>query len=397
MLTRPEPGAIGTGKSLGGETLSADEIRLKLGEIHARTTSNEKLLSETIDFLGEVLYLQTGVPGLVIGATRNGQTYVTGFGERSDGSGVPPDGNTFMRIGSITKAFTGQTLARLVARGLVDLSSPLFDLLHWADDGVPPPGTDTRLVRLIHLATHSSGLIREAPRGPSPPNDPYATLTIEAYQQLLRTEPLMFEPGTGVSYSNAGFDLLALALADGLGTPYVQLLDENVLQIVELQNTKYNLTAADRSNVFQGHNFDGSAMPYIDTPIVIEGAGGLYSTPNDILKWLQWHLNGTLQSYGSSRIVDHAAYLFRNGLDPVVGVDESGHMDAMGLAWVVMDPHDGAPLVFQKAGGLQGVFSYAAFSPERNIAAFYAINAFDVSATSEITAAVNALLASFTV
>ena len=44
-----------------------------------------------------------------------------GFGEIADGSGKEPDGDTLMRIGSITKVFAGATLASMVADGKVAL------------------------------------------------------------------------------------------------------------------------------------------------------------------------------------------------------------------------------------------------------------------------------------
>ena len=78
------------------------------------------------------------------------------------------------------------------------------------------------------------------------------------------------------------------------------------------------------------------------------------------------------------RFLDHAIYLQRDGLKPASGLDEAGTMDAMGLGWVMMKPEGNRPLILQKTGGLQGMFSYIAFSPGRNIGAFAAINKFDV-------------------
>ena len=69
---------------------------------------------------------------------------------------------------------------------------------------------------------------------------------------------------------------------------------------------------------------------------VIVGSGGLYSTPRDLLRWLQWHLDRFGNERAAERLIDHAAYLWRDGLNSVVGMDESGHMDAMGLAWIIM-------------------------------------------------------------
>ena len=62
-------------------------------------------------------FCRVRVPALVIGAVRNGKTAVFGFGETSYGSGKPPDRHTMLRIGSLTKAFTGQVLAGLAADG----------------------------------------------------------------------------------------------------------------------------------------------------------------------------------------------------------------------------------------------------------------------------------------
>ena len=73
--------------------------------------AEDRVLSEAVEFSGQILYLQTDVPGLVMGAVRNGETAVFGFGETAKGSGKTPDGDTLMRVGSVTKVFTGAVLA----------------------------------------------------------------------------------------------------------------------------------------------------------------------------------------------------------------------------------------------------------------------------------------------
>lgn len=82
-----------------------------------------------------------------------------------------------------------------------------------------------------------------------------------------------------------------------------------------------------------------------------------------------------------------------DGLKPVYGMDESGHMDAMGLAWVAMMPNEDRPFILQKAGGLQGVFTYIAFAPAHGIAVFVAINKFDFGAAMAMGTAANELIA----
>jgi D-alanyl-D-alanine-carboxypeptidase/D-alanyl-D-alanine-endopeptidase len=43
--------------------------------------ANDKLLDETVEFTGTILFVQSHVPALVIGVVRDGQTAVFGFGE----------------------------------------------------------------------------------------------------------------------------------------------------------------------------------------------------------------------------------------------------------------------------------------------------------------------------
>lgn len=121
-------------------------------------------------------------------------------------------------------------------------------------------------------------------------------------------------------------------------------------------------------------------------------ASGLFSTPNDMVRWLKWHLDRFGRDDAEMRILDHAAYQVRDDLDPVSGLDESGHMDAMGLGWVVMNPAGARPLILQKAGGRQGTLSYIAFSPARGVGVFISINVFDFAAGTTMPAFANELI-----
>ena len=67
-------------------------------------------------------------------------------------------------------------------------------------------------------------------------------------------------------------------------------------------------------------------------------------------------------------------------------------MDAISLGWIVMAPHGDLPLILQKAGGLQGIFTYTAFAPTRGIGAFVAINKFDFGAAMAMAGVVNHLI-----
>jgi D-alanyl-D-alanine-carboxypeptidase/D-alanyl-D-alanine-endopeptidase len=343
-----------------------------LGAAPARAA--DKLLEETVGFTGTFIFLQANVPGAIIGVIRNGETVVKGYGEIADGSGKTPDGDTRMRIGSITKVFAGATLASMVADGRVGFTDKLQDRLGW---DVKIPERDGKSIRLIDLATHASGLPREAEdaRGEKVPT---AERSKEDYVRSLTPGALLFAPGTGVLYSNFGFDLLAQALGNVAGEPYPSLLKKRVLDPASLKDTSFDLSEAEQSRAMQGHNFDGSPMPFVSTSPLIVGAGGLYSTTNDMLRWLRWHLDRFGTADAEMRLLDHAFYLDRDGLSPVFGMDEGGMMDAMGLGWVVMRPEGSRPLILHKSGGLQGEFSFVAFAPTRSVGVFVSINEFSV-------------------
>jgi len=60
----------------------------------------------------------------------------------------------------------------------------------------------------------------------------------------------------------------------------------------------------------------------------------------------------------------------------------------------VMAPDGDRPLILQKAGGLQGMFVYCAFTPARGVGAFVAINESNFGAAMGMATVVNALIAS---
>jgi serine-type D-Ala-D-Ala carboxypeptidase/endopeptidase len=203
----------------------------------------------------------------------------------------------------------------------------------------------------------------------------------------------LFAPGSAALYSNFGFDLLGAALANAGGKPYADLLKERVLEPLGMKDTVFNLRPGDEARTMQGHNFDGAPMPHAKTPVSIECAGGLFTTANDIARWMKWHLDRNAADGRDLRLLDHAAWLYRDGLSSVVGLDDGGTMDAMGLGWVINLPAGKRPLILQKSGGLQGNFAYVAIAPTRGVAAFFVMNAFSLAGFPAAVTATNDLIA----
>ncbi|WP_180898651.1 D-alanyl-D-alanine-carboxypeptidase/endopeptidase AmpH [Martelella soudanensis] len=345
--------------------------------------ASDPLLDEAVEFTGQIFHLDTGVPGLVIAAVSGDESTVFGFGEIAKGGGQEPDGDTLIGVGSVTKTFTGLSLASMAADGTVSLTDPVGPHAGVVD---ALPEKDGRAIRLIDLVTHSSGLPREL----------VEVEGVERYSDAsfaanLSENPLLFAPGSGIAYSNVGFDVLAMALSRIGGESYPDLLKSRVLDRIDLMSTSYERPAG--GNAMVGYDWNGNEMDPGDPIANRQGASGLYTTANDMVRYLRWNLDRFGIDDAETRAISHAAWLMRDGLNPVLGMDESGHMDAMGLGWVVMMPEGDSPLIIQKAGGTNGVFSYVAFAPSRGVGVFIAINQFNFSAATEMAQIVNNLIA----
>lgn|SRR5690554_1286577 len=338
--------------------------------------ARDRLLEEAVDFNAMVLYYQYKVPAVVLGAVRGKDIAVSGWGEYRDGSGSPPDGDTLMTIGSITKVFTGAALASLVAEGSVRLTDRLDSHLTW---DVDLPEREGQPIRLIHLATHTSGLPREAKTSPEVADQAYFGISREAMEADLASDPLLFTPGTSAAYSNFAFDLLGQALQDSSGQSYFDLLRSRVLEPAGLTSTSYEVPRG--RAVMQGHDVEGMPLEEEVLPKIKRGASGLVSSANDLLRWVQWQLDRSSEAEAEMRLLGQAAYVPRDSLEVAYGLDESGHMDAMGLGWVIMRANGERPTILQKAGGASGIFSFVAFAPGHDVGVFVAINTFDFAAS----------------
>ncbi|MCP3466884.1 D-alanyl-D-alanine-carboxypeptidase/endopeptidase AmpH [Bradyrhizobium sp. CCGUVB23] len=355
----------------------------------APAAAEDKLLNEVVNFAGTLSFLAGKLPGFILVAVRDSETAIAGFGSTADLDGKTPDGDTMFRIGSVSKVFCGETLASMVLDGKLHFADRLQDRLGY---DVTLLEKDGRPIRIIDLVTQSSGLQREVPRADGPADDPFGTNTRDAQIAALKTEPLLFPPGTAALYSNFGFDLLGAALAKSGGKPYADLLRERVLDPAGMKDTVFNLRPGDELRFMRGHDFDGSQMAIAKTPISIECAGGMITTANDMARWMKWHLDRLAATDHDLRLLDHAAYLYRDGLSVVSGLDDAGPMDAMGLGWVINMPAGNRPLILQKTGGLQGSFAYLAIAPTRGVGVFFVMNAFNIPAFTAAVATANGLI-----
>ena len=195
--------------------------------------------------------------------------------------------DTKFNIGSMDKMFTSVAIAQLVYAGKLSYSATL--------DSVLPdyPNKETaRKITIRQLLTHTAGLgdIFRPAFFEHPDN--YKTLA--SYLPLFSNDPLLFEPGTGWSYSNAGFIVLGLVIEKLSGQDYFDYIDEHIFQPAGMVNSGFYQRDATTPNLANGYTYDDMVDPLHDQPRQINtkflpfkgsSAGGGYSTADDLLRF----------------------------------------------------------------------------------------------------------------
>lgn len=269
---------------------------------------------------------------------------------------------TEYQIGSITKVFTCLALARLVENGTVRLQEPIEALL---PAGTDVPSSGTRRITVADLATHSSGLPRMPSffmgklilAGPDDVDNPYASITPTDMLAGLRKQRLYATPGEKWEYSNLGMGLLGFALTARTGRSYEAMLRELVLNPLHLNDTATTLSARQQKNVARGYtrvSLLGMLPTWHETTTwsftdAYAGAGALYSTPADMLRFLHFAMDPPPTPVGAA---------MRMAQEPRFTANAEV---TMGLGWLLLRrPQFEEPVYFHN-GGTGGYSSFLAF------------------------------------
>ncbi len=358
-------------------------LYLALTSVGYCRAADTPVLAEATDLPGSVMFLDSGAPGMVLVVVRGDATLFRFYGETEKGNKHAPDGASLLRVNSLTKVFTTEVLVSLAADGKLALTDRLQRFA--GDAKVPAFGT--RPITLLDLATHSAALPREMGDLPAGAN-PRAWPKREDRWKWLPGYSLPWAPGTVAAYSNIGFDLLADAIEVAGGQPYPELLRAQVTAPLGMTDTGFAPTPEQCARLMVGSGIGGPA-PCGDTRAT-EGSGGLYSTANDMARWLRHNLadaNGVLA-------LSHAVYRPRQAIPAAIGFDEASPMAGLGLGWVFVAAQGIQPALLEKSGGGAGFMSYIVFAPGRDVGVFVAVNRVDFPMFFGLTDAVHKLIAS---
>ena len=291
--------------------------------------------------------------GIIVGLIGPQGRRIISFGHRNAGDSRPLDGDTVFEIGSVTKAFTALLLADMVGKNEVALADPVAKYLP-AD--VKVPERNGRSIALLDLATHTSGL-PFMPENAPPLNDPAAAKYSAAdLKQFLAGFQLKRDIAGEWEYSNTGYWVLSEALSSRAGIDYETLVRERVIAPLKLANTDFSTSRKMKTNLAAGHDAALQPAPVVSAlPIyaIMPAAGGLYSTANDLLKFL-----GVAMGYERSPV--------SGAIDTTVSTRRpTGGGNEQALGWTVIGKGDDQ-LVYRD-GGTYGFASSMAWDPKKRI------------------------------
>jgi serine-type D-Ala-D-Ala carboxypeptidase/endopeptidase len=323
---------------------------------------------QSADPLVAELFRQSGSTGMVVVVVRDNETWMQSYGQTYPGSRQKPNADSLLRLCSLSKIMTTDLLVKLAADGRVSLSDPLQK---FAPRNVAVPvrtvgGLSGRPITLRDLATHTAGLPREI----AYPAGDAGHFTFPDYNfrwQWLPGYRLRFLPGSAAHYSNIGFDLLADALSAAAGKPYPQLFADRIAKPLGLRDTTLSPTPGECARLLIGAKNEGQCT---DTTAAA-GSGGMYSTANDMTRWLKY----LLDLPGVPMHQDPAAtatYIPSSELRWTQGLGRAGVPTGIGLGWVHINQPDDPTMIIEKTGGGAGYNTYIALNPGRHIGIFVA-------------------------
>ena len=282
---------------------------------------------------------------LAIGVHAEGREATFFYGDAGRDLGTPT-ADTLFQLGSVTQVFTATLLAALADRGFVRFEDPVQQ---YVPLGITIPSFRGRPIRLVDLATHTSGLPRDIP-------NQKATLTLERMWEFLNACKLDRAPGTQYLYSNLGFALLGHALARAAGTPgYQDALTREVLVPLGMSSTWLLPELPSRVGLSLGRAADGEVARY-DLPSwpALLPATGLTSSLDDMMKFLRFAMG--VRETALSPLLDSLERPRRR----------AAPYGEVALGWQVHAIQEDVALL-AKNGGMRGFSSLVAFVPSLRV------------------------------
>jgi CubicO group peptidase (beta-lactamase class C family) len=256
-----------------------------LGQGVVPSASGGESVTSRLEQLATAYHEYRAFEGAILVADRGDVVYKNSFGWANREWEIPNTPDTRFLIASVTKPITAALTVRLAQQKLLDLDATISTYL-------PDYRRDTGdRVTVHHLLTHSSGIPNYAvwPQfwNENPPRMNYDR---SAFVEQYCSGDLMFEPGKDNHYSDANYYLLALIIENASGLAYEETLSRWIFEPLGMHDSgvvREDVIIDRRAYGYLKQNDRLFTPPYINYEDTQLGAGDLYSTVDDLLRFDQ--------------------------------------------------------------------------------------------------------------
>ena len=270
-------------RSLSRFVLVASTLTLLASAAHAAKKPDPLA---TFDALVETGRTDWNVPGLGIAVVKDGKVLLAkGYGVREQGKSERVDADTLFAAASTTKAMTAAAVGMLVDDGKLAWDDPVRKFvpeLAFAD----PELADSLTVR--DLLTHHTGL----------PNTDYLWYSYEGDWKTILARLKRVERSAPTrsrfEYQNVMYGLAGDVVGRVAGKPWEEVVRERIFRPLGMSRTvPLGSEAAKQTNVVTPHSREDGAFSAMDTLAAVDpipAAGSVWSSPNDMAKWVAFLL-----------------------------------------------------------------------------------------------------------
>jgi len=224
-------------------------------------------------------------PGCAVAVIRAGDIiYKRGYGMADLQHDVPITPSTPFSVASLSKVFTGASIALLALEGKLALDDDIRTYI----PEMPDYGTPITIQHLVH---HTSGIREEqslfSMAGWRPFEGNHVTER-DIVELLARQRSLNFAPGESMLYSNSGYTLLAVIVKRVSGKTLREFADERIFRPLEMTRTHFH---DNHTHVVKGRAAgylpprEGGGYRIGRSLSEAVGPGGLITTVEDLAKW----------------------------------------------------------------------------------------------------------------
>jgi D-alanyl-D-alanine carboxypeptidase len=201
----------------------------------------------------------------------------------------------FMRIASVSKAYSGTVALSLADQGLIDLDDTLGELL----PAIAPAAWSQ--VTVAQLMQHTSGVPSYTTSRQFLDDfgsDPLRYFSPEELVGYVAGEPLLFEPGSAYRYSNTDNILIGLIAESITGHVYANDLRQLVYRPLRVKQTSLPDDQVMPRRYIHGYAFSPDEPPEdVSQALSTSGvwaSGGIVSTPADLNSFIRGYAGGEL-------------------------------------------------------------------------------------------------------